>query len=722
MVDQSKSQGRTVTFKVVYEGYPDYQGRVGAFVFDIAGNLIERAEVKAGKISFVSSEKMLGRNRIFFIPLPDNEEDFKPTIPIMERLQAFEPVVYVAGKLESVIRIPANIIKLWPICFCWIKGRVIKSDSGRPVCGAKVHICEVDKFWRLIIKLPEFEVLRLRDDLLNIFKDPPQIRPPIPGPDPVPFEKYQMGVSGLDKLSPQPVPSDVAIPIKSKLILEPKIQAALLSNSAHIVRQTLIEHVDLILPFLCYWPWWWRFVCDEIRVVTTDANGRFQAFALYACNGDKPDIYFWVEYEISGVLETVYKPPIPCYTYWDYACGSEVTIRISDERVPACDDEPDLPGCRVQILSIGREVSISEIQGAGASVDNEGLTTAGQPFGGKLEPRIWLSRTALRDGKNIKYYRWSYRRLTTGDGTPLATSDPWHEISRTVVRHYAKVTAESVTHEPFVLGPKTVGSKTNLFEIKPADVPTGGIEWSIVDEREDLASAHFESQNLGDGLTPQAKALNGAGKYELKLELFKSDGTLVDWTAEGIGLEVTNVPAPFGTGGVTMINASDYYRIKNIADHTMAFRLVLRVDNNFCTAEIKPVTGSGITESACGFIEFSAGASITLKFKPYHPNNFATFDFSVKRGVTTSVNEASAMGRVGSVSVDTNEPAPPVHAYNLNALGEYVESFSVEELLGGCPRGAFSEALHVWNMATDGYTRLVQDALNHAGFALIPAP
>ena len=123
---------------------------------------------------------------------------------------------------------------------------------------------------------------------------------------------------------------------------------------------------------------------------------------------------------LAAPLETVYRPPLPCATWWNYACGTEVTIRVRDARVPACDDEPDLPGCVVQVLSIGRNISISEVQGPGAPVSGEGLTSDGAPFGGKLEPRVWLSRTALRDDKNVSYYRWSYRRLTAGDGLPCS--------------------------------------------------------------------------------------------------------------------------------------------------------------------------------------------------------------------------------------------------------------------------------------------------------------
>ena len=54
--------------------------------------------------------------------------------------------------------------------------------------------------------------------------------------------------------------------------------------------------------------------------------------------------------------------------------GYRVTIRVSDPRVPGCEDEPDLPGCQVVVLSIGRGIAVRQVQTAGTT---QGLTTAG---------------------------------------------------------------------------------------------------------------------------------------------------------------------------------------------------------------------------------------------------------------------------------------------------------------------------------------------------------
>ncbi|HHE31838.1 MAG TPA: hypothetical protein ENL07_04220 [Chlorobaculum parvum] len=542
--------------KIALDPKADFKGEMMALLFNRAGNLIEKSPIRNGTASLACSDREVATNRLFIVPVTDwpDEEGEKPSIRMMERMNAYEPVLQQNGKIVGAITIPASILELWPCCCCLVHGQVIKSDSGLPVCRAKVHICEVDKFWRWMIRLPDLEVIRFRDDLIRVIEEPERWKPPIPEPDPAPFSAIREGFN-LRYINPQPEPpgitrlsvqksslaslktdSATVMATDNPAVKPTELLHALNTSTAQSLRNVLVSNFTVLYPYLCLMPSWWRYRCDEIAVLETDALGRFQTVMLYSCRGDKPDLYFWVEYEIGGVMETIYKPALACNTYWNYECGKEVVIHISDERVPACNTDPDLPGSVVQILSIGRQVSMSEIQGPGAPLADEGLTNFSQPFGGKIEPRVWYSRTSLRDDKNILYYRWSYRRLTEGDGTPLSTPGPWTHLTRTVVRHYAVPVPGGHAHVPLSLGPQTVGAETDLFEIRPLAVPAGGIEWTVVDEREDLASAHFETDKLGRGATDCLKALDAAGKYELKLELFKNTGALVDWTNEGIDL------------------------------------------------------------------------------------------------------------------------------------------------------------------------------------------
>ena len=213
----------------------------------------------------------------------------------------------------------------------------------------------------------------------------------------------------LVKLAAQPLatPKVLALTARTKTVLA--------SQSVDIVRQALVANIQLIHPFICYWSWLWPFLrCDEVAVVLTDKQGAFQANVWYLCNGDHPDLYFWVEYQIGSAWTTVYRPSMHCTTHWNYECGTELTIPISDPRVPWYSDPTPVPGKQVAILSIGHDVSMAEIKRNSAGLQ-EGLTNANEPFGGSLEPTVWFGDAIVTGG--ITHYRWSYRRMTKADGT-----------------------------------------------------------------------------------------------------------------------------------------------------------------------------------------------------------------------------------------------------------------------------------------------------------------
>lgn len=556
------------------------------------------------------------------------------------------------------------------------------------------------------------------------------------------------GPRGAGALGPQPEPPDVAAAAGQPALralrasveaagfraISADVRIALESSSATAVRDALLANPGLVLQALCLWPWWWWYTCDEIAVVETDHFGRFDTWIAYRCAGDKPDLYFWVEYLIDGAWQTVYRPPIPCYTHWDYVCGTEVTIRVHDPRVPACDGVPDLPGCQVAIMSIGNQVSVSEIQGAGAAPADEGLTNDGRPFGGRLEPHVWFSRSALF-AKGITHYRWSYRRLTQPDGvTPMVGG--WNVMDRRVGRHYSVI--DPVTSDlsfPFEqLGPDPAAPAANLFRIQPLDPPAPGIDWEVRDAREDTASAFFMTHTLEGGNAGLA-----AGKYEVKLELFKVTGgvaTVVDWDAEGVLMKVSDQPAPIGQNTDTTVTATSYYRIKS-GGNTVAFRMVLRVDNNKCFAQIHTILGSGLsTDPNCGYIEYQPNALATISFQAMHPNDFGRLNFDIRRGLSVDVPDASVHGPLKPTSLDTDAGPPytaPAGPFTRNAIGVYTTTVPVDTLLTSntpsgttpCARAAFAETLYVHATATDGWGDLdyLDSGLRSAAFALdTPCP
>lgn len=774
-------EGR-VGFNVSTAERPEFTAPLVAYVFDAEGKLVEQADVKGGRVDLAIGESQLARARVFIAPRLERQKETTITAASLERAGAYEPVLRPGGKLVDTVFVPGTIIDWWPFCFCWVRGQVVRASDNRPVCGARVHVCEVDPIPIWILRLPDRDLFRLRDDLLEVLRTPP-IPEPQPGPDPAPFEraafrfKQSAAATKLQRaaLNPQPLPPKALSSVQGAVShgghasisaqpLPPRgtgalrhpgehagfdpqpeppslahaaahrvsaltlnLQASLASSSATIVRQALVANWQILVPYLCLWPWWWWwFRCDEVAVVTTDAHGRFETAVVYPCGGDHPDLYFWVEFDFGSGFETVYHPPIPCNTYWNYACGTEVTIRVHDARVPACGGPGDLPGCQVVVLSIGNGVAVREVQTDAAGPAFEGLTTAGQPFGGTLEPRFDCSRTELIENRNIPFYRWSVRRLSGPDGvtTTVDPSSPqigvWTVLTRDVFRHY-----ELGTSYPSVLmGPlasPTDAPIPNLFAIQPANPPAGP-GWDVLNEHVDLATAYFETASLlgaptsGPTATGPAPDDLAAGRYELKLELFDDTGALVNWTQRGVDLRITDQDAPFGTGTITTSPAPAYNRILNGAGETLGFRMVVRVDNNRCYAEILPVAGDVTPDPACGFHEYSDPTDdVRLSFIARHPNGFANYAFATNKAADPPIAAASTSGVSGATG---NNGFTHVGGFT------YQGDVSVATLIGSCSNAAFGEHLSVNPTATDGYSTL--NGYRHtdtAAFALaVPCP
>jgi hypothetical protein len=744
-------RGKPLSLTVSTRERPAFANPLVAYLFDEHGELAERADITSGKAELKNASGGLGRHRLFIAP--PVEGDRAITAAALHRLGGYEPVLHRHGEVSFDITIPGIVIDHWPFCFCWVRGRVVRSSDNRAVCDARVHICEVDRIPWIIARLPEVEILKVRDDLLDLLRYPPRpwpgpwppdpdpFRDSRPGPDPSPlagalfrFDRVALNPQPLPPgervalnpqplpprrrvgLNPQPEPPSVRAWSAEPIALTPELHARLQSPSTEVVRAVLVEQWKLLLPWLCWRPWFWRYRCDEVAVVTTDSQGRFEATVFYACGGDRPDLYFWIEYDFGSGFETVYHPPIACHTWWNYACGTEVTLRVSDARVPGCEQEPDLPGCQVVVLSLGPNVAVREVQTTGAA---EGQTIAGEPFGHTLEPRVDFSRTELIVNKNVPYYRWSYRRLSAPDGGagPVDGSsvplNVWTPLTRDVYRHYKLGTS----YPSELMGPLPSGPAPapNLFKIRPLDPPAGD-EWVVLNEHVDLATAYFDTHQLAGatGATPLVADL-AAGRYELKLELFDAAGALVNWTAKGIDLRITTQDAPFGTGTITTSPAPDYNRILAGAQ-TMGFRMVVRVDNNYCYAEINPVGGTVTPDPLCGFHNYNSPSDTAeLSFVARHPNHFATYGFSTTRGAGPTIPAAGTSGVAGEAGtngfVETSDFA-------------YAKGVVIAALLGPCANAAYAERLDVYATATNGYGTLSgYNAADNAAFALaVPCP
>ena len=126
----------------------------------------------------------------------------------------------------------------------------------------------------------------------------------------------------------------------------------------------------------------------------------------------------------------------------------------------------------------------------------------------------------------------------------------------------------------------------------------------------------------------------------------------------------------------------------------------LLVDNNQCVAILDmPVLDGNHADPVCGVLKYvNKTHVVTLKYTASHPNNFATYSFTVVKGASTL---DSLSGPV----------APPPPAYTK----------SVSALLGQCTVAAFAEYLYVATTVINGVGRQSQyDASALVAFCLAP--
>lgn len=758
---ESKSVKPTsFTIAVDFEGRPDKPIPITAYLFDRAGALLGSAPVENGKAQ-LSVERVAKGARLLIGPSFDGKREALPSLHALEQMDAFEPQWRFDPQrpVYELPPIPDILWPHWPLCICRVRGRIVKrtvSAGGvvveAPVCNARVHICEVDRLPFILWRLPDLDIIRIRDDLLDILRQPIP-KPKIPIPDPGPLNDIRIAsmdvaslrqktqvrqiVSGSrgDKVAfnPQPDP-----PVDAPLLagrfgqssaftqLSQPMLSSLLSESVTVVRRALVDNLTIIRPWICRWPWLhhWFYRCDELRVVMTDDYGHFETTIWYPCSGDKPDLYFWVEYSIGGTWTTVHRPPIPCHIWWNYPCNTEVKITVTDPRVPGCGTGTEVLGKQIVVKTIGRQVSMGEINREPSLADpSADLAKAGtvksgwidatkeSPFGATLEPRVDFGDGLVP--ANITHYRWSYRTLGS------ASEADWTVIDAPVSRHYREATPPGapVVYKSLQIGPAP-GVTGYFVEIDPV-LPAGGEDWEILDEGFDLASAYLNTE----GLAP--------GKYELKLELFRKVAgvmTRVDLTAEGVGINQIVDPAPLTEGTYVTQPAAHDRLLLDGAGHAVAYRLVLHVDNRQCFGTILPVTvAPGANDTPCGFLEYEPGAAVTIAFRASQPGNYASFDFDVGR-VATLLPSASAVGHVDAASVNGFVRADDQFSKTLPVATLFTEALPAGQ--DPCIRAAFGEALHVYALATDGYGRLSQfDAPRAAdpaqvalrAFALTPA-
>lgn len=764
MAKTTKKAVNKLTLPVSFESKPEEDIPLQAFLFYRNGKLLEKIKVQKGSIEIETKGRNLKELRLFIAPSADKRIDKINSMAELKKFKPYEALIKFDRKgAIKLLPIPSYLIKLWNIRICRIRGKVIKNFSlgilhkDRGICHARVHICEVDRLWWWINKIPDYIIKRIPEIIDGPIRtipipelEPGLIPNPHQQPDPPPIDfssnvlrvplNHLKSISETAKLTPLKIDvesfNEAALNIndRKKLLegaipsvqISPQIKAQLKSGNVSLIRKAIVDNFQIFHPWFCYVPWMWPYFyrCDEIKVVYTDLNGHFDTNYWYWWDGDQPDLYFWVEYLIDGVWTTVYKPPIPCNTYWNYVCGSEITIRVTDPHVRwECNNVID--GDIVWVKTIGSLASVVHTRQTdlntlvqGKSFNRIGLSdvsvwaspnTVGdyrRPFGSALDFIIQFGSGLPSNG--MYYYRWSYRKVRNADlssavlTTPVSLHDG-QALSKSYTYEYYDVFGHKhITSKPFQLGPVSKNDHDDLFIIPPAypgSAPVNATEsspsWS-----QNTRSINFDSSKLDNGL------------YEFYLELFDFDGN-----------KLTAIPnhlfqVPHYDTFSPSVDAQDKFLIPN-GTKASAFMMVARIDNSRCEADIYKikVNGAEVTTDCCGFVPYPLNASIEVAYRAFHAQNFATFGFTIKKGTCNDAAQSSLTNASGMVIGDAG-------SYVRDSNSIYRHTFTPDQLLGICGtegKAAFAELLNLHALATNGSNQLYflnDSAL--AAFALEP--
>jgi hypothetical protein len=762
------SENKRFTVPVSFETKPQEETPLVAFLFSGSGKFLEKTMVQKDRVEFKSPANNLQGYRLFIAPAADKKFDTVKSVAELERFKPYEAILELDQQgAITILPIPDYLSKLWHLRKCRIRGRVIKNFSigshslDKGICNARVHICEVDRIWWWIRKIPDDIILRIPE---IIVKPDWPIPVPEPGPDPIldsfsdlnpqplpprtfPFSELRRNaikINAVSEFKSQQHPSaekeivftDASLTSNLSARLEqsqtslqmlPEVKAQLLSGNVTAIRKAIADYYHLFHPYFCYLPWIWPYFyrCNEIDVVYTDANGNFDTNYWYWYDGDEPDIYFWVEYLINDVWTTVYNPPKPCYTYWNYDCGNLVTIRLTDPRVRwECNNVID--GDIIWVKTIGSSASVVHIQQTdllstiqGKSFNRIGLSDVSvwasgnavgdyrRPFGSELGFVVQFGSGLPSNG--MYYYRWTYRKRRNADLSPVALTAPVSlHGGQTLYKSYTYEYYDAAMHKHFAsnafkLGPFSKNGFDDLFIIPPAfptSAPVNAAELSPHWDQ-NTWTISFDSTKLSDGL------------YEFFLELFDFNGNKLAAIPKQIFQ--THLFNDFTQSE----DAPDKHLVLNGPSNADAFKMKARIDNNACQANIYKikVNGSEVSTDCCGFVPYPPGANLEVAFRAYHPNNFATFGFTVQKGTCNDSAQSGLTDASGMVIGNAN-------GYARDNSSIFRKSFTPAQLLGICTAGgkaAFAEHLGIHALATNGSNQLYfLNASALAAFAMTP--
>ena len=695
-------------------------GNLHAYVVDAGGKIIESVPFKGDEAVLNTHRAALeGQTKVYIAQgLPQGIRTSKKNERTLLKMNAYEAVKNFNGSSLNIARIPGSAIAYLPFYNCLITGHVSKvftidgQTKKLPLCDMRVHICEVETelrwphipiYYRAI---PDWVIQEIATKIVNMPPDP--IGPLINGKTNLPLRSLgaKRSVTRTAKAPSVKLPEHV--------------MNNLMSGSVTAIRKTMIDYHDLIYPYICLWPIYWPYIYtyDEETIVTTDCNGHFEMWENTFLEDGPLNIYIWIEAYINGQWVTVYRPSLPCHTWWNYACNTDINITLTDPRVTPCNCGTDGPADAVWFRSIGQNASAFHIEqnlGSVANIQGLNIANAGctdilgipvSPFGGNLDFKIFCGANIFASGAT--HYRWQYTKVADENANPIPPAfQTAKTIGGNVSRPYlVKLSATHYQTKYAVLGPIMDGTEIayhiphqNISSELSAVIPTADQALSPTWEDIFFDSAAIDSHGLSDGV------------YRLDLILLNQDA----------GGHFHVVPVPRTTFQVSQAgsildsqDAPDQYLLPHnpfLPAHSLSF--IIRVDNGPCEAKIHDAelinpSGPNSLSGPCGFIHYADTAqNVQISFTASQPRNFATFSFGITKGNGSQPTGIAISGAIAGNDVSLVSGVPGVTGTFAETGGEYSDNFTVATLLNGCPgQAAFAENLYVASLATDGTYRL----------------
>lgn len=715
---------KTITVNVALHGQSEGEAlpSTRAYLFDRSGRLIDSKTTGKEPVQFNVATNHAYRVTIGPDLMAKKEEAPPNLIAQLAKANSVTRDFLPNGPDSAAFVVNPNLWICWlPTCIN-IHGTVSKQmDSGgaSPICSGTVQIFQVD----LDCTLDSFTVVDLswlKARLLDKLKVSSSAAMQTSTPHLDSAQSMQRR-SFATPANPS-VATLANAPHSTSTASLSDVAATISTLQGAAFKQFVVANKFLLVPFWCELIPDYAFCWQELTEVPIQSDGSFSAEVCFWCPDDFPDLYFEVVQNINGIDTEIYDPQIACSTYYDYDGTQSVDINITDPRAVAClpTTGPGPKSLYIWPTAIGNE-ELSGIDGL-ETLAGTGLLPGGtgpRPFGGTLSLQM-LFHPDLR-ANNIQYYRWLYKF----DGDP----DPPKVIHTPVTHRFQTSFVPPFFVDSYLIGPKTIGPNSNLFEI-----PDPNVIWVNINEPLDRPYGYFDTT---EGTPPTRGGFNTAncsgstgrtGMCTLILEVFDSGGNFVACNNVFGPSTLDDQPGPppaagnFGfilpkVGGPP--NAFDFAPQPNITDQG---RLIFRinVDNNACTAEVpKVATPVNSTDTdPCGILQYDNPLdNVAISYVAFHPHNYLDWSLSVSLGIIGIAAEIPP----SPPPTNTSSGSPGVPAlFNNTATALLNPPGHMQH----CAQGAFAVVLYTAARATDGYSRQSQyDCQAAAAFALTqPCP